>query len=397
MFRKIIGSICVLFMLVSVVFNASFAEEEAPKAHIVLEISEKSDSVDVSVAVKNTSFVVMQATLRYNDKAIVPVDVNGEETKKFKDFASLSEEAGFLSTLGEGFDAERKFFEFVVFVMPETESEYVNENYECASGEDGLVLYNFKFKRIAEGDCGIEIARKDESKTYNEKFPQGIGLMDFSGNDLVAEVTTVINGEEKGSVLLDPSMPEDKLAEDKPTEDKPAQDKPTVNLPADEELSSAERKKDVICLKVGKSMTISYGLKKNIDDENPLVVPYIIHDRTMVPIRFISEALGADVLWENGWSGCIIKKAGKEIKLEFGSSEFFVNGEKFSFEVPVEVVHDRTMVPIRFVSEQLDCDVYWEAINSAVIISPKDNPWQPERKAEINAINEMLLSILNIL
>jgi len=54
-----------------------------------------------------------------------------------------------------------------------------------------------------------------------------------------------------------------------------------------------------------------------------------------------------------------------------------------TFDAPIEMLHDRTMVPVRFFSEQLGCDVYWEPINSLVVISPKDNPWVPERKSEI--------------
>ncbi len=162
-------------------------------------------------------------------------------------------------------------------------------------------------------------------------------------------------------------------------------------------LTSAERKKDVICLKVGKSLTVTYNKKISIDDKNPLVVPYISNERTMVPLRYISEALGAEVLWEAGWNGCIVKRGEKEIKFEFGSAEFTVNGEKYTYEAPIEMLHDRTMVPVRFISEHLDCDVYWEPINSAVIITPVDNPWKPERQAEITATNEMLLTILNII
>lgn len=162
-------------------------------------------------------------------------------------------------------------------------------------------------------------------------------------------------------------------------------------------LTSTERKKDVICLKIGTSFTMCYGEMKSIDDVNPLVVPYIRNDRTMVPLRYISEALGADVLWEEGWDGCIIKKGDKEIEFTFGSADFTVNGKKYTYEAPIEMLYDRTMVPLRFISEHLDCNVYWEPINSAVIIAPADNPWKPGRQAEIRATNEMLLSILGII
>ena len=172
-------------------------------------------------------------------------------------------------------------------------------------------------------------------------------------------------------------------------------DKPNSQI--EEIMTSDERKSDVVCMKIGKSTSIAYGKKCQIDDKNREVVPYISEDRTMVPLRYLSETLGADVLWEEGWNGCIVKKDDKEIKFTFGSSEFFVNGEKIIYDAPIEMLHDRTMVPVRFFSEQFGCDVYWEPVNSLVVISPIDNPWVAERKSEIRAINEMLISIYGIL
>ncbi len=165
----------------------------------------------------------------------------------------------------------------------------------------------------------------------------------------------------------------------------------------EEIMTSEERKSDVVCMKIGKSTAIAYGKKTSIDENDANVVPYISNDRTMIPLRFVAETLGADILWEEGWDGCIVKKDDKEIKFTFGSSVFTVNGEEVTFDAPIEMLNDRTMVPVRFFSEQFGCDVYWEPINSLVVLSPVDNPWVAERKSEIRAINEMLISIYGIL
>ena len=84
-------------------------------------------------------------------------------------------------------------------------------------------------------------------------------------------------------------------------------------------------------------------------------------------------------------------------ELTFGSAEFKVNGEPVVYDAPIEITNDRTMVPVRFVSEQLDCHVYWNELNKAVVISPKSNPWVEDRKAEITALNEMLVTLLGII
>ena len=74
-----------------------------------------------------------------------------------------------------------------------------------------------------------------------------------------------------------------------------------------------------------------------------------------------------------------------------------MNGETVVNDVPIQLKHDRTMVPVRFVAEQLGCDVYWNELNEAVVISPDDNPWVEDRRAEIEALNEMMLTIVGIL
>ena len=134
-----------------------------------------------------------------------------------------------------------------------------------------------------------------------------------------------------------------------------------------------------------------------IDPDNASVVPYISNDRTLVPLRFVAETLGAEVLWIEGQNGCTIKKGNTEIELTFGSAEFKVNGEPIVYDAPIEITNDRTMVPVRFVSEQLDCHVYWNELNKAVVISPISNPWVEDRKAEITALNEMLVTLLGII
>ncbi len=156
------------------------------------------------------------------------------------------------------------------------------------------------------------------------------------------------------------------------------------------EQTIEQRKSDIICLQIDNSNAVAYGKKVAIDENNSLVVPYISHDRTLVPLRFVAETLGADVIWESGWDGCIIKKGNKEIKITFGSAEFTVNGKTIVYDAPIEVVEERTMVPVRFVSEEFNCDVYWNKENRAVIISPLTNPWKETRTTEKNALSEIL-------
>lgn len=349
--------------------------EETKSAEVVFSAVEKeNDIVQLTLTVKNTTFMGMQTALKYNTDVIEPVDESGKKVTDFAEFAKKHEDAKCFSTVGVKLDSDNGYFGFTYYIMPGAEDDKINDAGEYVADESGITLCEFRFKRIAEGDCGFAIVSKKDAD-FSAAVEPGIYIMDYTTGALSANISFEYEDKESEKIVLNPMPP----------------------APAEPELTSSERKKDVICLQIGKAMTVSMGKKTLIDANNRQVVPYITNDRTMVPARFVAETLGAEVLWEEGWGYCIIKKDDKEIKLNFNSAEFEVNGEKVTFDAPVEITQDRTMVPLRFVSEQLDCDVYWNERNQAVVISPTDNPWQEKRGAEITALNEMLVTITGLL
>lgn len=92
--------------------------------------------------------------------------------------------------------------------------------------------------------------------------------------------------------------------------------------------------------------------------EFPDQAPYVNSDnRTLIPVRFVAEELGAEVTWDNATRTATIKKDGITIKLPIGSKNMTViaNGETRTVTMDTEAVitGNRTMVPIRFVAEAL--------------------------------------------
>lgn len=91
-------------------------------------------------------------------------------------------------------------------------------------------------------------------------------------------------------------------------------------------------------------------------------VPPILYDsRTLVPVRFVANYLNADISWNQEKYEATIKTQEKEIILKINSSDVIINGEvtKLPYNVPAKLINDRTMVPLRFVSETLGFDVGW--------------------------------------
>jgi len=99
------------------------------------------------------------------------------------------------------------------------------------------------------------------------------------------------------------------------------------------------------------------------------VQPMIIEDRTFVPLRVIFEALGAEVDWD-GETGTVISKLGDStVTLTIGENQIVVDGEARALDVPAQIVNDRTLAPVRAVSEAYGCDVQWNEAKRTVTIT----------------------------
>ncbi len=90
--------------------------------------------------------------------------------------------------------------------------------------------------------------------------------------------------------------------------------------------------------------------------------------RTMVPVRAIAEAFGAAVGWEAEAARVTIKKADTEITLTIGQSEAYINGAPTVLDAAPEIVEGRTMVPLRFIGEALSCQVQYVAATKQILI-----------------------------
>jgi hypothetical protein len=98
--------------------------------------------------------------------------------------------------------------------------------------------------------------------------------------------------------------------------------------------------------------------------------PVEINGRTLVPLRAIFEALGAKVEWDEATQTVTATKDGNVIQLTIGSKIAYKNGKKMMLDVPAQLFNgDTTMVPIRFVSEALGAKVGWDPVSRAVMIS----------------------------
>lgn len=134
----------------------------------------------------------------------------------------------------------------------------------------------------------------------------------------------------------------------------------------------AAKNQKLILLIDGKQITYDappVTLKLNGKVLNTDVPAVILEDRTLVPIRVISESTGADVEWNGDTYEVTINTRERIIKLKINSSEMLLDGQSVKLDVPAKIINDRTMVPVRAVSEVLGLEVDWDPSTYSVLLN----------------------------
>lgn len=101
--------------------------------------------------------------------------------------------------------------------------------------------------------------------------------------------------------------------------------------------------------------------------------PVIENGRTLAPVRAIFEAMGGTVAWDEAAGEVVLSVRGTDIKFTVGSMDAYINGTLKTLDVPARIINGRTMIPVRFVSEATGCEVFWDEQGKTVnIVSPID-------------------------
>ena len=99
------------------------------------------------------------------------------------------------------------------------------------------------------------------------------------------------------------------------------------------------------------------------------VPPMAVDGTTMLPVRMALEPLGAEFAWNGVNNTVTITAKGKIIQLIIGSDTAYVDGIAKIMTQPAMAIDGRTLIPIRFVAENLGYNVDWDGNTNTVIIS----------------------------
>lgn len=99
------------------------------------------------------------------------------------------------------------------------------------------------------------------------------------------------------------------------------------------------------------------------------VAPVIENGRTMVPVRTIFEAMGANVSWNASSRVVTASKGAITVTMPINSTSPKVNGSVCKLDVPAKIVQNRTLAPLRFVGEAFGGRVIWDSNTKTIYIN----------------------------
>ena len=230
--------------------------------------------------------------------------------------------------------------------------------------------YDVKITRAADGDInpfaceipeGLVLTKKRSSssgaatRTYTAQF-------DTNGGSAVDKVKTDKNGKierpadpTKEGYIFVGWYSDSKLT--KPFDF-------SAELTANSTLYAKWKENNEIILTIGSRKISVFGREIKND-----VAPKIVNDRTMLPIRIVAESLGGTVTWNGELQRVTIQKGADVILITIGADTAYVNGTAVKLDAAAFVENGRTYLPLRFVSETLGAQVAWKEAEKTVTIT----------------------------
>ena len=131
------------------------------------------------------------------------------------------------------------------------------------------------------------------------------------------------------------------------------------------------------------------------------ITPFIENDHTLVPMREIFEALGADVQWDNETRTVISYDSVSDVSItmQIDSDVMYVNGDAVTLETPAKIVGSSTVVPVRAIAEGMHSVVGWDEATKTVTVEKEiktepssqiPNPW-----TDYNSLDELNAALNN--
>jgi uncharacterized protein YvpB len=133
-------------------------------------------------------------------------------------------------------------------------------------------------------------------------------------------------------------------------------------------------------------------IKVPIDKDNNQVMPIIVDDRTLIPVRFIAESLGAVVKWDEDNQSVTVQKDNKIISMKINSKNIEVDNQLVNIDVAPHIFMDRTYLPLRALVESFNKKIFYD--QGLIMIGNENNILTENDNDKIkNYIDEFIKNI----
>lgn len=248
--------------------------------------------------------------------------------------------------------------------------------------------YTFTIEKKGEGfnadnyvwnaaSCNVSVSRKKSSSSSSDTSAPTYGVS--TGKTENGEISVTPAKAEAGETVTIKATPDSGYQLDKMTVKdknnstvklKKADDNeytftmPVGKVSVDATFVQKDAADDSNAAEAGKTIKLQIGSRiVNVDNEAVIydAAPVIRNDRTLVPIRIITEALGGKVDWNGATKEVTLSINDKEVKMTIGKTL-----EKYGV-API-IIDGRTFVPVRFVADELGAEVAWDEATKTVTI-----------------------------
>ena len=122
---------------------------------------------------------------------------------------------------------------------------------------------------------------------------------------------------------------------------------------------------------------------KPIEETDVNVRPMTVEGRTLVPARFITENLGGTVTWNDATQTGVCTIGKNVVQFVLDSNIMLVNGKEVVLDVPAQTVSGRTLLPLRAFCESLGMVVFWDDARELIVISPSQQSYTTSEMDEM--------------
>lgn len=129
--------------------------------------------------------------------------------------------------------------------------------------------------------------------------------------------------------------------------------------------------------------------------ENLVMQPIIFNDYTLVPAREVFETLGAEVTWNSDTKEVTVKYNDITIKMQINNAVAEVNGSSVQMPLVPMLINNKTMIPVRFVSENIGLEVIWDSSNRTINILSNKETEQTTQDTTVSTSETTKLGIIN--